>query len=47
MENVYIESRDSYINMIKALFIDYTGTIVMEGGPEMKEAVMRRYGSCI
>ena len=27
--------------MLKAVFIDYTGTTVMEGGKEMKETVMR------
>ena len=27
--------------MLKAIFIDYTGTTVMEGGPEMQETVMR------
>ncbi len=34
--------------MLKAVFLDYTGTTVMEGGPEMKEAIMRIYrGSTI
>ena len=27
--------------MLKAIFIDYTGTTVMEGGPEMQEVIVR------
>lgn len=32
--------------MIKAVFIDYTGTTVMEGGEEMKQVVMRICRNC-